>query len=90
MPRPRKCRYLSHETEIKYFKPAGVGVRNLEIITLEKDEVEALKLKDLEGLNQEECAERMEISQPTFHRTLLNARKKLSDAIVNGKAIELD
>jgi uncharacterized protein len=90
MPRPRKCRYLSHEAKIKYFKPAGVGVRNLEIITLERDEIEALKLKDLEGLNQEDCAKIMEISQPTFHRTLINARKKLSDAIVNGKAIELD
>lgn len=90
MPRPRKCRYLSHEAEIKYFKPAGVGVRDLEIVNLQKDEIEAIKLKDFEGLSQEECAERMEISQPTFHRILLNARKKISDAIINGKAIELE
>jgi predicted DNA-binding protein (UPF0251 family) len=90
MPRPRKCRYLSHEAKIKYFKPAGVGVRDLEIVILQKDEIEALRLKDFEGLSQDECAEKMNVSQPTFHRILLNARKKLSDAIVNGKAIELE
>ncbi|MCK9626760.1 MAG: DUF134 domain-containing protein [Bacteroidales bacterium] len=90
MPRPLKCRYLSHEAKIKYFKPAGVGVRDLEIVILQKDEIEALRLKDFEGLSQDECAEKMNVSQPTFHRILLNARKKLSDAIVNGKAIELE
>lgn len=90
MSRPKKCRYLSHEVDVKYFKPAGVGVRNLEIVMLHKDEIEALRLNDYEGLSQNECAERMNISQPTFHRILLRARKKVSDAITNGKAIELE
>ena len=47
-----------------------------------------MRLKDLEGLEQEECAKKMNISQPTFHRLVLSARKKISDAIVNGKAIK--
>lgn len=90
MPRPHKCRYLSHQVEIKYFKPSGVTIRDLEIVNLQRDEIEAIKLKDFDGLSQKECADRMEISQPTFHRILHNARKKISDAIINGKAIELE
>jgi len=48
-----------------------------------------VRLKDLEGLEQEECAKKMNIFQPTFHRLVLSARKKISDAIVNGKAIKM-
>ena len=47
-------------------------------------------MKDLEGLEQEECAKKMNISQPTFHRLVLSARKKVADAIVNGKAIKIE
>jgi len=89
MPRPRKCRFLSHEQKITYFKPAGIGVKDLKIVVLEKEEIEALKLKDVDGLEQEECAKKMNISQPSFSRILNSARKKISDAIVNGKAIEI-
>jgi predicted DNA-binding protein (UPF0251 family) len=53
-------------------------------------EFEAIRLKDLEGLDQEQAAKKMNISQPTFHRLLLSARKKISDAIVNGKAIKIE
>ena len=54
------------------------------------DEFESVRLKDLEGLNQEECARKMNISQPTFHRLVLAARKKIADALVNGKAIKIE
>ena len=54
------------------------------------DEFEALRLKDLEGLEQETAAGRMAVSQPTFHRILSSARKKIADAIVNGKAIRIE
>jgi hypothetical protein len=54
------------------------------------EEVEAMRLKDLEGLQQEECAERMRISRPTFHRILGSARQKIADAFVNGKAIRVE
>ena len=63
---------------------------NLKEVVLAMDEYEAVKLKDLEGLEQGECAKRMNISQPTFHRLVVSARKKISDAIINGKAIKVE
>jgi len=62
---------------------------DLEESILTVDEFEAVRLKDLEDLDQSECAKRMDISQPTFHRLILSARKKIADAIVNGKAIKI-
>ena len=51
---------------------------------------EAIRLKDLEELDQEECAGKMRISRPTFHRVLGSARGKLADALLNGKAIIIE
>ncbi|MBW2991274.1 DUF134 domain-containing protein [Candidatus Woesearchaeota archaeon] len=89
MPRPRRCRRVMHEPHHTYFKPAGVGMRELEDTILSVDEYEAVRLKDLEGMEQEQAAKKMDISQPTFHRLLLSARKKITEAIVNGKAIKI-
>ena len=65
-------------------------MRVLEEVCLSVEEAEAIRLKDLEGLEQEECAERMNVSRPTFHRVLGSARRKLADALLNGKAIRID
>jgi predicted DNA-binding protein (UPF0251 family) len=73
-----------------YFKPAGIRIIDLEESVLTVDEFEAVRLKDLLNLEQNECAEKMEISQPTFHRLILSARRKIADAIVNGKAIKIE
>jgi len=73
-----------------YFKPAGVRIIDLNENVLTVGEFEAIRLKDLEGLDQKECAESMDISQPTFHRLLLSARKKIADCIANGKAIRIE
>ncbi len=54
------------------------------------EELEALRLKDLEGLSQKECAVKMKVSQPTFHRLLAQARGKVADAVINGKSLELN
>ena len=62
----------------------------LEEICLSVEEAEAIRLKDLEGLEQEECAQRMHISRPTFHRVLESARRKVADSLINGKAIRID
>lgn len=78
------------DPKVLYFKPAGVSLRELEEISLRTDELEAIRLKDFEGLDQEQSANKMQISQPTFHRTLLSARKKISDALVNGKSIRIE
>ena len=72
-----------------FFKPNGIPVSELEIVELAMDEFEALRLKNIEELNQTQSAEQMEISQSTFARILDSAYKKISDAIINGKAIEI-
>jgi len=54
------------------------------------DEFEAVRLKDLEGLDQGVCAEKMDISQPTFHRLVISARKKIADALTYGKSIKIE
>jgi len=90
MARPRCLRRVFSNPEITFFKPAGVKMRNLEEVVVFVDEFEAVRLKDLEGLDQEECAKKMGISQPTFHRLILSARKKIAEAIVKGKAIKIE
>ena len=90
MVRPRLCRRILAEPDVTYFKPRGIPLRELEEITLSVEEFESVRLKDLEGLEQEECAKKMNISQPTFHRLVLSARKKIADAIINGKAIKIE
>ena len=90
MPRPRVCRRVRLEPNVTYFKPAGIPIRSLEEVILRVDEFEAIRLKDMEGLEQEKAAKKMGISQPTFFRLLDSARKKIADAIVNGKAIKIE
>jgi predicted DNA-binding protein (UPF0251 family) len=90
MVRPRRCRRVGFEPNVTYFKPAGIRMIDLEESILTVDEFEAVRLKDLEGLEQEDAAKKMNISQPTFHRLLLSARKNIADAIVNGKAIKIE
>ena len=65
-------------------------MRYLKEVVLTVDGFEAIRLKDLECLEQEECARKMNISQPTFHRLISSARKIIADAIVNGKAIKIE
>ena len=90
MPRPCKQRRIRGSPNSSYFKPAGIRTRDIEEIVLSPAEFEALRLKDVEELDQKECAKKMEISQPTFHRLITTARKKTSDAIINGKAIRIE
>lgn len=90
MPRPPKCRRVEFEPQVTYFKPAGIPKHELEELTLSIEELEAIRLKDKEGLEQEECAEHMQVSRPTFQRILAGARAKLAEALVLGKAIRVD
>ncbi|KKM09527.1 hypothetical protein SY88_18115 [Clostridiales bacterium PH28_bin88] len=89
MPRPPKCRRVEWMPELTYFKPAGVPLRELEEVALSVEEMEAVRLKDLEGLEQEACAEKMQVSRPTFQRVLAAARAKIATALVEGKAIRI-
>lgn len=90
MPRPRRCRRIGSNPCFNYFKPAGIGLNELDENVLTIDEYEALRLKDYVGLGQSECSEKMHISQPTFHRLLISARQKVADSIISGKAIRIE
>ncbi len=63
MPRPRKCRRVVFMPEVTYFKPAGIPLRDLDEVRLSVEEAEAVRLKDLEGLEQQQCAEKMNVSR---------------------------
>jgi predicted DNA-binding protein (UPF0251 family) len=90
MPRPRLCRRIWNKPDVTYFKPAGIRMIELEEINLTMDELEAIRLKDFLGLEQIDAAKKMNISQPTLHRLLQSARKKVADALINGKAIKIE
>jgi len=90
IPRPRRCRRVRFLPPVNYFKPGGIRVSDLEESVLTIEELESIRLKDLEGLNQEEAAKKMSVSQPTFNRILTSARKKIADALVKGKCIKIE
>jgi len=90
MPRPRQCRRVAQLPQATYYKPRGVPMRMLQQVALTVDELEALRLADLEGLYQEEAAGRMNVSRQTFGRIVEAARKKVADALVNGKALSIE
>jgi len=89
MARPFKCRQIWSNPNFHYFKPRAVPLAYLKEVILTVDEAESLRLKDLEKLDQIEAAKKMNIHQSTFQRTLTRAREKVSDAIINGKAIKI-
>ena len=90
MVRTKKCRVVSSLPNVTYFKPAGIPLRFLSEIRLSVEEAESLRLKDIEGLQQTEAAGKMGVSRPTFQRVLSAARKKVADALLNGKAIRIE
>ena len=90
MGRLPKWRRVAFMPEVTYFRPEGTTSSAVEEVCLSVEEAEAIRLKDLGGLEQEECAETMHISRPTFHRVLVSARHKLADALLNGKAIRIE
>jgi len=89
MVRPRLCRRIGFNPNITYFKPQGVPMRELEIVELTAEEVEALRLRNTEELDQEVAAKKMNTSQSTFQRILSSAYKKITEAIIEGKAIKI-
>lgn len=90
MSRPRKCKRIAFIPGVTFFKPAGIPMRFLEEVQLTFEEAEAMRLKDIDGLDQAGCAERMNISRPTVQRLLESARRKIADALLNGKAIRIE
>ena len=71
------------------FKPCGVKRETLDRVEIYEDEMEALRLADLESMYQQECSDKMGISRTTFSRLVESARKKIADALINKKAIRV-
>jgi len=86
-PRPKKIRLCEGKFCGRAFKPTGVSLPELKQITLYRDELEALKLCDFEGLFQEQAGEKMGVSRGTVQRILTSARKKTAEALSTGAAL---
>ena len=89
MARPLKCRRVACDVPARYFKPQGIPLCALEEIELALDEVEAMRLTDVEDMYQAEAAERMGISRQTLGNIIARAHKKVATAILEGKALRI-
>ncbi len=90
MARPPKCRLVGREPSVTYFKPRGIPLRDLDEVTLTVEGLEALRLSEIEGLDQDSAAERMGISRQTFGRILAEARKTVACAVVEGLGLRIE
>lgn len=90
MTRPKCCFKIGACPKATFFKPQNIPPKDLKTVYLNAEEAEALRLKDVEDLDQTKAADKMNVSQSTFQRVLKSARKKLSEALIEGKAIQID
>jgi predicted DNA-binding protein (UPF0251 family) len=88
MPRPKKPRFVSGYPTLTAFIPEGVPVSGEVFLSVE--ELEAIRLSDFEGLDQESAANLMEVSRQTYGRILARARNIISEALVTGKALKIE
>ena len=89
MARPTKPRRVLFDPSVTYFKPRAVPLSELKEVNLNIDELESLRLCDVKDLDQKEAAEKMKVSQSTLQRILTSARKKVTRALIEGKAIKI-
>jgi len=90
MPRPRKSKRVCSLPENNLFGPINGRDADRENICMTVDEYETIRLIDLEDMNQEECAERMNVARTTIQRIYYDARKKLAESLVYGKRIQIE
>ena len=90
MPRPRICRRVSSQPVHGFYKPQGVPLQDLKGVTLPVEGLEAIRLADAEGLDQETAAQQMGVSRPTFSRVLSDARRQVARALSSGWAIRIE
>lgn len=88
--RPKKTRWVKCEPGERCFRPRCKPLNKLKGVTLTIDEFEAVRLADLEGLEQEQVARKMKVHRSTISRILESARAKIADALVNIKAIRIE
>jgi uncharacterized protein len=87
--RPKKNRIVADDPQVSFFKPRGIPMHLLEEVHLSVDEMEALRLADLENLSQEQAGQKMGVSRATFGRIVQRARHLVAEALVVGKAIRV-
>ncbi len=90
MSRPCRCRRIRCNPDANYFKPRGIPLDVLEEINLTLDELEAVRLADLEGLYQVDAAKKMDISRQTFGNIINSAHRKVADVLLNTKALKIE
>ena len=90
MPRPSKCRKVGFIPTCKYFLPDNKKIGLEDEVVLKIEEIEAIRLSDLMGFDQNQGAEEMNISRGTFQRIINCARQKIAEAMVDGKAIKIE
>ncbi|TYB30528.1 MAG: DUF134 domain-containing protein [Candidatus Mcinerneyibacterium aminivorans] len=90
MARPKKIRRVGKPPIAMGMKPVGIRRINLETVTLNLDEYEAIRLSDYRKLSHKEAAEKLEVSRPTFTRLIDSAHRKISEAIIKGKEIVIE
>ena len=90
MTRPKYCRKIGYSPAVTYFKPKGIPASLLEEVRLTLDELEAVRLADLEGLYQDQAAARMNVSRQTFGRIIDSAHNKIADVLIHAKALKIE
>lgn len=90
MPRIKRLRHIGINPRYVYFKPAGIPMRELSEVILHFDELEAIRLADMEKMYQEDASDKMKVSRQTFGRILDSAHEKIAHALVHGKAIRIE
>jgi len=88
--RPRSNKRISRNPDVTFYKPQGVPLKILQIVSLTIEEWEALRLKNVEGFDQKESSEKMNTSRSTFQRIISSAQKKVSIALIGGMAIKIE
>jgi len=89
MSRPCCPRHIAHHPPANYFKPAGIPLCELQEVELAADEMEALRLADVEDLYHTEAAKKMRVSRQTFDRIVRRAHAKVAEALVHGRALRM-
>ena len=90
MPRPRKIRFVQGRPIVNSFLPSRVPPWGREEVILPVEGLEAIKLNDFQGLDQETAARMMNVSRQTFGRILAEARAIVADALVMGKILKIE
>ncbi len=86
-PKHRRCRGLDGK---RVFKPAAIPLSHLQTVALGLDELEAMRLCDIEGLDQSEAGAQMAVSRGTVQRLLARGRRKLVEALIENQAVVVE